>query len=107
VDPRLERKAGEPLIEKKWTSGFSGTDLADRLTEAGADCLVITGLTTSGCVRATALDALQHEFPVFIPRSAVGDRNQEAHEANLHDLHAKYADVLALDDLMRTLEGVA
>lgn len=107
VDPRLGRRACEPLVEKKWASGFFGTDLAARLAEAGTDCLVVTGLTTSGCVRATALDALQHDFPVFIPRSAVGDRNQEAHEANLHDLHAKYADVLSLDDLMQALERVA
>ncbi len=106
-DPRLGRRPEEPLVEKKWASSFFGTDLISRLREADADCLVVTGLTTSGCVRATALDALQYDFPVFIPRSAVGDRNQAAHEANLHDLHAKYADVVPLDDLMRMLESAS
>lgn len=106
-DQRLARQPNEPLVEKKWASGFFATDLINRLREADVDCLVVTGLTTSGCVRATALDALQYDYPVFIPRSAVGDRNQDAHEANLHDLHAKYADVLSLDDLMRKLESVS
>ncbi len=106
-DPRLARQPDEPLVEKKWASGFFATDLINRLREADVDCLVVTGLTTSGCVRATALDALQYDYPVFIPRSAVGDRNQDAHEANLHDLHAKYADVLPLDDLMRKLESAS
>lgn len=103
VDPRLAPRAGEVVIEKRWASGFFGTDLATRLRTAGADSLVITGLTTSGCVRATAVDGLQHEFPVVIPREAVGDRNAAAHAANLHDLHAKYADVLGLDEVLRLI----
>lgn len=97
IDPRLERRPDEPVIDKHWASGFFDTDLADQLRQAGADCLVVTGLTTSGCVRATAVDGLQHNFPVFVVREAVGDRNAEAHAANLFDLHAKYADVVSLD----------
>lgn len=104
VDPRLKRGAHEYLVEKKLASAFFGTDLADRLASSGADSLIVTGLTTSGCVRATALDGLQHNYPVFIPREAVGDRNHEAHLANLHDLHAKYADVVDLDALLKLLE---
>jgi len=103
VDPLLERGAHESLIEKKLASAFFGTDLADKLTKAGADSLVVTGLTTSGCVRATAVDGLQHNYPVFMPREAVGDRNQEAHLANLRDLHAKYADVVSLEALLKEL----
>ncbi len=103
VDSRLAPAEGEPVIEKQWASGFFGTDLDDRLREAGADSLVVTGLTTSGCVRATAVDGLQYNYPVVIPREAVGDRNPEAHEANLFDLNAKYADVLDLDQVLDLL----
>ena len=66
---------------------------------AGADSLVIVGLTTSGCVRATAVDGLQHDYQVVVPREAVGDRNAAAHEANLFDLDAKYADVVSVGEL--------
>jgi nicotinamidase-related amidase len=103
VDARLARVASEPLIEKQFASAFFGTDLASRLHGAGVDSLVVTGLTTSGCVRATVVDGLQHDYPVFVPREAVGDRNARAHEANLHDMHAKYADVLALGELLAAL----
>ena len=100
VDERLKPVAGEAIVEKQWASGFFGTDLAARLRAVRADSLVVTGLTTSGCVRATVVDGLQHEFPVVVPREAVGDRNADAHAANLHDMHAKYADVLGLDEVL-------
>ena len=101
VDPRLTPGSDEKLIEKQWASGFFKTRLDTDLTEAGADSLVVTGLTTSGCVRATAVDGLQHDYPVVIPREGVGDRNEVAHEANLFDLNAKYADVVPLEDVLR------
>jgi len=100
VDPALARRESESLIERLWPSGFFRTSLARQLQEAGADSLVVTGLTTSGCVRATALDGLQHDYSVVIPREAVGDRNPQAHEANLFDLHAKYADVVSVDEVL-------
>ncbi len=100
IDPRLLPAAGEELVEKRYASAFFGTDLLPRLREAGVDSLVVTGLTTSGCVRATAVDGLQNDFPVKVVREAVGDRNRQAHEANLYDLHAKYADVVALGELL-------
>lgn len=103
VDAALARREGEDIIEKQWASAFFGTDLAERLAAAGADALVVTGLTTSGCVRATVLDGLQHEFPVFVPREAVGDRNADAHRANLFDMNAKYADVVSLEELAALL----
>lgn len=103
IDSRLRPAAGEVLLEKQYASAFFGTDLLPRLREAGVDSLVVTGLTTSGCVRATAVDGLQHDFPVKVVREAVGDRNREAHEANLHDLHAKYADVVGLGELLDLL----
>ena len=101
VDPRLKPRSDELVIEKQWASGFFKTRLDEYLKEQGVDSLVITGLTTSGCVRATAVDGLQHDYKVVIPAQAVGDRNQDAHRANLFDLNAKYADVL---DLYRVLE---
>jgi maleamate amidohydrolase len=103
VDDRLAMMPGEPLIRKQWASGFHKTDLDERLRAKGVDSLVVTGLTTSGCVRATAVDGLQYDYRVVVPREAVGDRNPEAHEANLFDLHAKYADVMALKDVIATL----
>ncbi len=101
VDPRIAPRGDEKVIEKQWASGFFQTPLDTYLTEAGADSLVVTGLTTSGCVRATAGDGLQHDYPVVIPREGVGDRNEVAHEANLFDLNAKYADVVPLEDVLR------
>jgi nicotinamidase-related amidase len=106
VDSRLEPAESEPVIEKQWASGFFKTGLDDYLRGAGVDSLVVTGLTTSGCVRATAVDGLQHDFKVVIPAEAVGDRNPEAHRANLFDLNAKYADVLDLEQVLRLIENL-
>jgi nicotinamidase-related amidase len=103
IDSRLQPAVGEAVIEKQWASAFFRTDLAERLQAAGADSLVVTGLTTSGCVRATAVDGLQHDYRVVVPVEAVGDRNQEAHRANLFDLNAKYADVLKLNEVLNFL----
>jgi len=104
VDSRLAPLPGEAVIEKQWASGFFKTGLNALLREQGVDSLVVTGLTTSGCVRATAVDGLQHDYRVVVPRQAVGDRNAEAHEANLFDMDAKYADVLELKDVLSVLE---
>lgn len=106
VDPRVAPREEEPVIEKQWASGFFATPLGKLLAEAGADSLVVAGLTTSGCVRATAVDGLQHDYPVVVPRQAVGDRNPQAHEANLFDLNAKYADVLDLQEVLRQIEAL-
>lgn len=104
IDPRVEPRDGEEIIEKQWASGFFKTPLDVLLTEAGADSLVVTGLTTSGCVRATAVDGLQYDYPVVVPREAVGDRNELAHEANLFDMNAKYVDVVSLEHVLRHLK---
>jgi nicotinamidase-related amidase len=103
VDKRLAPRAGEAIIEKRHASSFFDTDLAQRLKAAGVDSLVVTGLTTSGCVRATVVDGLQHDYPVFVPADAVGDRNPDAHAANLHDMHAKYADVSDTQSIIAAL----
>ena len=106
IDPALKRRANEPIIKKHWASGFFKTNLKTRLLKARTDNLVITGLTTSGCVRATALDGLQHDYKVFIAKGAVSDRNSDAHTANLFDLHAKYADVVSVEHITNHVKGL-
>lgn len=106
VDPRLEPREGERIVEKQWASGFFKTDLNESLRAMGVDSLVVTGLTTSGCVRATAVDGLQYDYKVVVPTEAVGDRNPDAHRANLFDLNAKYVDVLDLDRVMQLIEDL-
>jgi maleamate amidohydrolase len=91
----LQPRDGELLISKQYASSFFGTHLAATLTAKGVDTLLITGLSTSGCVRATALDACQHGFLPFVVREACGDRHPGPHEANLFDLQAKYAEVIS------------
>ncbi|MBT6115020.1 isochorismatase family protein [Porticoccaceae bacterium] len=103
IDSRMERQVSEPLIEKQWASAFFGTDLSKQLRALAVDSLVVTGLTTSGCVRASAVDGLQNNFQVVVAREAVGDRNLDAHQANLFDLNAKYADVLGVDEIISRL----
>ena len=103
VDSRMERQVSEPLIEKQWASAFFGTDLSKQLRALAVDSLVVTGLTTSGCVRASAVDGLQNNFQVVVAREAVGDRNLDAHQANLFDLNAKYVDVLGVDEIISRL----
>lgn len=103
LDPRLEAKDTETLIVKQMASGFHGTDLNEHLKSFDVDSIVVTGLTTSGCVRATAVDGLQHDYKVVVAHDAVGDRNRAAHKANLFDLNAKYADVLNNQEIFELL----
>ncbi len=96
--PSLQPREGELVISKQYASAFFGTPLAASLRAMGIDTLLITGLSTSGCVRATALDALQHGFAPFVVREACGDRHAAPHIANLFDLQAKYAEVISEAD---------
>lgn len=105
-DARLPLDGTELVLEKRHASAFHGTDLGEQLRQQQVDTVVVTGLTTSGCVRATAVDALQEDFLVVIPEEAVGDRDPEAHRANLYDLNAKYADVITLNDLMQAIDQI-
>lgn len=104
LDERLDRLAGEGWLIKKYASCFFGTDLTSRLVSAGIDTLLIVGCTTSGCVRASAVDALQNGFRPMVVRECVGDRSQAAHEQSLFDLQAKYADVVGLEDSCHYIE---
>jgi len=106
IDPRLDFRPTDSLLVKKYASCFFGTDLVPRLMSQRVDTLIITGCTTSGCVRATAVDALQNGFRPMIVREAVGDRAVAAHEQSLFDLNAKYADVVSLDETLNYLRSV-
>jgi maleamate amidohydrolase len=103
IDPRLAPQKGETVLTKLFASAFFETPLAAMLAEEGCDGVIVTGASTSGCVRATVVDALQHGFRVVVPREAVGDRNPAAHEANLYDIDAKYGDVVPLSDVLAHL----
>ncbi|MEI6487164.1 MAG: isochorismatase family protein [Sphingomonadales bacterium] len=106
-EPPLEPLAGEAVITKQFPSAFFGTDLAARLTAAGIDTLVICGLSTSGCVRASAVDAICHGFVPVVVTDAVGDRLASVHEANLFDLAAKTAELRVANEIIAYFEGLA
>jgi len=95
------------IVSKQYPSAFFGTSLAATLTANGVDTLVITGLTTSGCVRATCVDSMSHGFIALVVRDAVGDRDPRPHEANLYDMNAKYADVVSETEAAGYLRSTA
>jgi maleamate amidohydrolase len=106
LDPRLDARKTDTLLIKKYASCFFGTDLVSRLLSHRIDTLLISGCTTSGCVRATAVDACQTGFRPMVVREAVGDRSVPAHEQSLFDLNAKYADVVSLEETLQYLAAI-
>ncbi|MGF6873052.1 N-carbamoylsarcosine amidohydrolase [Paraburkholderia sp. MM5477-R1] len=94
---------GELVISKQYPSAFFGTTLATTLHTQGVDTVVLVGCSTSGCIRATAVDAVQHGFRVMVVREAVGDRHAAPHEANLFDIDSKYGDVISKGEFIRHL----
>ena len=106
IDARLAPRSDEVVLKKLFASAFHGTALASLLASARCDTLIVTGASTSGCVRATAVDAIQYGYRPIVPREAVGDRDQVAHDANLHDISTKYGEVVALVDALRLLGRV-
>jgi nicotinamidase-related amidase len=103
LDDRLHRAAGDVILLKKYASCFFGTDLVSRLQARRIDTLVLTGCTTSGCVRASTVDAIQYGFRPIVVREAVGDRSRPAHEQSLFDIQAKYGDVMSVDAAIEAL----
>ena len=99
----LEPLPGEIVIVKQYSSAFFGTSLNATLTAAGIDTLLIAGVSTSGCIRATTVDACQYGFIPVVVREAVGDRPGGTHDANLFDLQVKYAEVRTLRQVQRYL----
>lgn len=98
---------GDVLLPKKHPSAFFGTALASHLIDLQADTLVVTGCTTSGCVRGSVVDAFSLNFKVQVPHDAVYDRSAVSHAVNLFDMSEKYADVASTAELLDTLQAVA
>jgi maleamate amidohydrolase len=107
IDDRVAPVGDERVILKKYASAFFGTDLGTELTTDRVDTLVLAGVTTSGCVRATAVDSLQYGYRTIVPADAVGDRADGPHRANLFDIDAKYGDVVKTDDVLEHLSDNA
>jgi maleamate amidohydrolase len=105
IVPELAPRKGEYIVRKTQASAFFGTGLAPWLVQQGCDTVVVTGCTTSGCVRASVVDALSHNFRPIVARDCVGDRALGPHEANLFDLQQKYADVLERDEIVAALSA--
>ena len=101
---KIKPNSSEFIVEKKHASAFFNTNLYSELMLKGIDTVAITGVTTSGCVRATAVDGLQNNFVTIVVEDCVGDRNLNSHEVNLHDLNAKYADIVSSRELILEIE---
>ncbi|GAA1747193.1 isochorismatase family protein [Luedemannella helvata] len=105
IDHRLDRRPSEPVIAKQAASAFAHTRLLMSLRELDVDTLLLCGATTSGCVRASAVDACANDLPTFVVRECVGDREAGPHDAALLDLDAKYADVISLAEALAVIKG--
>ena len=103
IDPRLGRLESEPIIAKAHASAFFGVPFAAML--AGRDTLIVCGASTSGCVRATVVDAMQHGLAPIVPRECVGDRSSRAHDQALADIDGRYGDVRSVDEVIAALEA--
>lgn len=106
IDERIAPRPNEPVLNKLFASAFFGTPFASLLASHRCDSVIVTGASTSGCVRATAVDVLQYGYRPVVPREAVGDRNPAAHEAALYDIDLKYGDVVSLDECLESLGGL-
>lgn len=102
----LVPEADELIISKQYPSAFFGTSLASTLTAAGHDSVILTGLTTSGCIRASCVDSMSHGFTTIVVAEACGDRHEDPHNANLFDMNAKYADVVSEQQILAYLNGL-
>jgi nicotinamidase-related amidase len=104
-EPAAAPLEDELVVVKQYASAFFGTSLSATLRGLGVDTVVLIGVSTSGCIRATAVDAVQHGFVTLVVREAVGDRGPGPHEANLYDLQAKYAEVIHEDQVLHYFES--
>jgi maleamate amidohydrolase len=107
VDGRVAPREDETVLVKTGASAFFGTPLAAILAGLRVDTLIVTGATTSGCVRASVVDAVQSGYPTLVPRQCVADRAPEPHAASLFDLNEKYADVLDVDEVLAYVQGLS
>ncbi|MEZ5818588.1 MAG: isochorismatase family protein [Hyphomicrobiaceae bacterium] len=107
IDPKIPPAPEDLVIVKNYPSCFFGTSLQSTLAGLGVDTLILIGCSTSGCVRAAAIDAIQYGYRVIVPRECAGDRHDAPHDANLFDINAKYGDVLPKSDVIAYLESAA
>ena len=107
IDPAVAPLPEEVVLVKQYPSPFFGTPLAPMLAAMGVDTLILAGCSTSGCVRAGALDGVQHGYRVIVPQDCVGDRHDGPHDANLFDINAKYGDVVRRDEVVSYLAGLS
>jgi nicotinamidase-related amidase len=105
IPPEITPRLGEPVIVKGKPSAFFGTQLHSMLTFHNVDTLIVTGMVTSGCVRATVDDAFSHDYRVIIPEECVADRAEVPHQVNLFDMEMISADVLPLREVLAHLES--
>jgi len=106
IVPELTPVESDIIIVKQYASAFFGTPLAATLTSLSVDTILLTGCSTSGCVRASAVDGMQHGFRVIVPKECVGDRHVGPHEANLFDINSKYGDVVSKSEVMEYLKNL-
>lgn len=104
IVPQLTPVESDIIIVKQYASAFFGTSLAATLTSLGVDTILLTGCSTSGCIRASAVDGMQYGFRVIVPRECVADRHPGPHEANLFDINSKYGDVVSKGEVMEYLK---
>jgi len=107
IDPRIQVMDGDPMIEKHRASGFFRTDLDAELERRQVDTIIVAGTSTSGCVRATAVDGAMRDYRVIVVEDCVDDRAEQSHHATLTDFHAKYGEVMKLEDLLALLPVLA
>jgi maleamate amidohydrolase len=100
---QLTPNPDETILRKTQPSAFFGTGYAEQLRQRGVDTVIVAGCTTSGCVRATVVDAMSHDFRTIVARDCVGDRSVAAHDANLFDMEQKYADLMDADAIIARL----
>lgn len=103
--PQVMPLADEVVVSKQYASAFFGTSLASLLVSQGIDTLILAGASTSGCIRASAVDAVQHGFRTIVVRECVGDRHAEPHQANLFDIDSKYGDVVSKQEVIDYLNS--
>lgn len=106
VDPRLEPREDDVVITKKFASAFFQTNLPSLLVAEDVDTIVLTGCSTSGCIRAAAIDGISHGYRMILPEECISDRAEGPHQANLFDINAKYGDVVPLAEVVDYLEGL-
>ncbi|MCH9673795.1 MAG: isochorismatase family protein [Gammaproteobacteria bacterium] len=106
IDERIAPLPSEQVVTKKFASAFFGTDVAETLRANDVDTVVLAGCSTSGCVRASAIDAMQNGFRTIVVEQAVADRAEGPHRANLFDMDSKYADVVSLDSALESLTAL-